>query len=192
MHQRRVPFGRKSVPKRQKCAPFSKTYINNAYPEAESRRRNEGRPLRVGGGSGSKMRTPRQQVRQTCVLFGRKSSSMRQKRGPSIKQCVNNADPREEIKVIDVTGTGLPLELWGAILNPLSVLLFHHPRKRQSGCITRLLASGHPGRMVALPHPSMCKPSGCITPLLASGATQGDGRKTSRQGEGRVAALPRL
>ena len=43
---------------------------------------------------------------------------------------LKNAYPRAEIGVIDVTQLGQRSEFWGAILNPLSLLLLEFPPRR--------------------------------------------------------------
>ena len=62
-------------------------------------------------------------MRQKRVPLARKSASKRQKRVPLSKKCVENAYPRAEMTVIDLTQTGQGLVSEGAILNPLSLLL---------------------------------------------------------------------
>ena len=61
--------------------------------------------------------------RRKCNPLSKKSVSKWQKWQPFDRNSVENAYPRAEIGLLYLTRLGQRLEFWGAILNPLSLLL---------------------------------------------------------------------
>ena len=95
VRRKRLPLGRKFGSKRQKRVPLARKCFKNAYPQAESRRRIEGRPRGVGvegvkhanpsSESASKMRTLRQKVGFEASKTRTLHRKVRQKRAHSCR-----------------------------------------------------------------------------------------------------------
>ena len=113
------------------------------------------------------MATLRMKLRQKCNPLSKKSVPNLQKLHPFNKNSVRNATPRAEIMRLHLTGLGQPLEFWGAILNPLSLLYLDFALPVANKLVLTsdrvyLCACILPGDLL------FCAPEGRIAPIGAS------------------------